>query len=279
VSVRMLESMLAAFGELRHEPIGKRVRALADGELIVDSVRAMLVYEPRRVVPSFAVPAADVRAELIPASRSNGQADGYEMGDAFGGHRVLDPSIPFDVHTAEGSPVTLGWPLGMREAAGFIPADPDLAGYVILDFDAFDVWLEEDERIYSHPRDPFHAMDILPSSRDVRIELDGVTLAQSSRAKLLFEGAVLPTRAYLPREDVLVPLVPTDLRTRCAYKGEASYFTVEIDGRTHENLAWTYEQPLRSAADVAGLVAFFNERVDVILDGEALPRALTPWSD
>ena len=270
----MLDNMLAAFGELRHQPIGKRVRALADGELIVDSVRAVLVYEPRRVVPSFAVPAEDVRAELIPARRSNGHVAGYDMGEAFGGQRVLDPSIPFDVHTADGDPVSLGWPLGLREAAGFVPADPDLAGLVILDFDAFDVWLEEDERIYSHPRDPFHAMDILPSSRDVRIELDGVTLAASSRAKLLFEGAVLPTRAYLPRDDVLVPLVPSEKRTWCAYKGEATYWHVG----EHEDLAWTYEQPLRSAADVVGLVAFFNERVDVILDGEALPRALTPWS-
>ena len=281
MSVRMLENLLAGFEELRHEPIGKRVRALVDGDLIVDSVRAMLVYEPRRVVPAFAVPAQDVRAELVPATSANGHAGdaGYAMGDeAFRGLRVLDPSIPFGVHTADGHAVSLRWPLGMREAAGFIADDPELAGYVILDFDAFEVWLEEDERIFSHPRDPFHAMDILPSSREVRIELDGVTLAASSRAKLLFEGAVLPTRAYLPPEGVLVPLVPTDKRTRCAYKGEASYFTIEIDGREHENLAWTYERPLRGAADVTGLVAFFNERVDVILDGEALPRAVTPWS-
>jgi uncharacterized protein (DUF427 family) len=271
----MLENLLAGFDLLRYEPIGKRVRGLVDGDLIVDSVRAMLVYEPRRVVPSFAVPADDVRAELIPSTQSNGHAAGYAMGDeAFHGRRILDPSIPFDVHTADGRPVSLRWPLGMREAAGFIPADPDLAGHVILDFDAFDVWLEEDERIHSHPRDPFHAMDILPSSRTVRVELDGVTLAASDRAKLLFEGAILPTRAYIPREDVLVPLVPTGKRTHCAYKGEASYFTFG----EHENLAWTYEQPLRGAAEVAGLVAFFNERVDVILDGEALPRAVTPWS-
>ena len=275
----MLESLLAAFGELRHEPIGKRVRALVDGELIVDSVRAVLVYEPRRVVPSFAVPAEDVRAELIPASRSNGHAAGYEMGDAaFRGRRVLDPSIPFDVHTAAGDPVSLRWPLGVREAAGFVPADPDLAGHVILDFAAFDVWLEEDERIFSHARDPFHAMDILSSSRAVRIELEGIVLAVSDRAQLLFEGAVLPVRAYLPRQDVLVPLVPSSRRSWCAYKGEASYWNVEIGGRTHENLAWTYEQPLRGAAEIEGLVAFFNERVDVILDGKALPRAVTPWS-
>ena len=270
----MVESMLATFGELRHQPIGKRVRALADGELIVDSVRAVLVYEPRRVVPSFAVPAADVHAELIPASRSNGHADGYDMGEAFGGLGVLDPTIPFSVHTADGDPVSLGWPLGLRDAAGFVLADADLAGHVVLDFDAFDVWMEEDERIYSHPRDPFHAMDILPSSREVRIELDGVTLAVSNRAKLLFEGAILPTRAYLPRDDVLVELTASERRTQCAYKGEARYWNVG----EHENLAWTYEQPLRTAAEVQGLVAFFNERCDVILDGEALPRAMTPWS-
>ena len=107
----------------------------------------------------------------------------------------------------------------------------------------------------------------------MRIELDGVTLAASSRAKLLFEGAILPTRAYLPRDDVLVELTPSELRTQCAYKGQARYWNVG----EHENLAWMYDRPLRSAADVQGLVAF-NERCDVILDGEALPRAMTPRS-
>jgi uncharacterized protein (DUF427 family) len=278
MSTRMRDVMREQLRQLRYEPTEKRLRAqLGDGP-VIDTTRALLVWEPRRVVPSFAVPVEDVRAELIPAARANGHAAaaaGYAMGDdAFGGQRILDPSIPFSVHTADGQPVSLGWPLGLREAAGFIPADPDLAGHVILDFDAFDAWLEEDERIFSHPRDPFHALEILPSSRDVRIELDGVTLASSSRAKLLFEGAVLPTRAYLPRDDVLVPLTPNERRSWCAYKGEASYFDVG----DHESLAWTYEQPLRHAAEVAGMVAFFNERVDVILDGEALPRAVTPWS-
>jgi uncharacterized protein (DUF427 family) len=100
------------------------------------------------------------------------------------------------------------------------------------------------------------------------------TFGELRHAKLLFEGAILPTRAYLPRDDVLVELTPGELRTQCAYKGQARYWNVG----EHENLAWTYDQPLRSAADVQGLVAFFNERCDVILDGEALPRAMTPWS-
>src|SRR5262245_30948754 len=125
----MLDSMLVAFGELRHEPIGKRVRAQVDGQTIVDSVRPLLVYEPRRVVPSFAVPIEDVRAELLFARAADGDvvsAAGYAMGDdAFRGRRVLDPSIPFDVHTADGDPVTLRWSHGRRERAGFVPTDPD----------------------------------------------------------------------------------------------------------------------------------------------------------
>jgi uncharacterized protein (DUF427 family) len=266
VSVRMLDHLMARFEELRHEPIGKRVRALAGGETIVDSARAMLVYEPRRVVPTFAVPTEHVAAEIVAAERANGTHEGLPLGE----YRVLDPSIPFTVHTAEGRHATVGG----REQAGFVADDPDLDGYVLLDFDAFDAWFEEDEQIVSHPRDPFHALDILPSSREVRIELDGEILAVSRRARLLFEGAVLPTRAYLPREDVIASLRPSDRRSWCAYKGEASYFHVG----EHEDLAWTYVEPLRHAAEVKGLIAFFNERVDLVLDGEPLPRALTPWS-
>jgi len=150
---------------------------------------------------------------------------------------------------------------------------------VILDFAGFDAWYEEDERIFSHPRDPFHRIDILRSSRHGRIELDGELVAESSRPRLLFEGSLLPVRYYVPREDVRVPMSASDRRTYCPYKGQASYWSPEVGGRTRKNLAWCYETPLREAADVAGLVAFFNERVDVVVDGERAPRPRTPWSE
>ena len=116
---------------------------------------------------------------------------------------------------------------------------------MLLDTDAFDAWLEEDEPVLGHARDPFHRLDILPGSRTVRVELDGVVLAESTRAQLLFEGTLLPVRAYLPPADVRVPLRPSPTRTRCAYKGEAAYWSVDVHGRTVADLAWSYETPRR----------------------------------
>jgi uncharacterized protein (DUF427 family) len=141
-------------------------------------------------------------------------------------------------------------------------------------------WLNhEDERLFAHARDPSHAMDILPSSRSVRIELDGELLAETSRSRLLFEGTLLPLRAYiLPREDVRVPVHASAKRTWCADKEQASYWSAEVAGETVADLAWSYEAPLGAATDITGLLAFFNERVDLLLDGEPLQRPVTPWS-
>ena len=138
----------------------------------------------------------------------------------------------------------------------------------MLDFDAFDRWLEEDEQIAGHPRDPFHRVDVRLSARPVRIEVDGETLAETTRARLVFETG-LPTRFYVPREDVRAELRPSERRTYCPYKGEASYWSFDAG----EDLAWSYEQPLPDMLPLTGLVAFWDERVDVFLDGEQRGRA------
>jgi len=189
---------------------------------------------------------------------------------------VLDPSIAFDVHTADGEAVEVRGPDGAAAGAGFRPSDPDLAGHVVLDFAAFD-WFEEDERVVSHPRDPFHRIDVLRSSRQVRLELDGHVLAETNRARLLFE-TTLPMRFYLPPEDVRAELEPSPTRTWCAYKGEASYWSPVVTGQAVADLAWSYGTPLHDATDVQGLIAFFDERVDVVLDGQRRERPVTPWS-
>ncbi|MDT5133690.1 MAG: hypothetical protein QOE41_3001 [Mycobacterium sp.] len=161
-----------------------------------------------------------------------------------------------------------------RTSAAFRPDDLDLAGYVTFDFSAFE-WHEEDERIVAHPHDPFKRIDILASSRHIQLEWDGRLLADSSRPLLLFETS-LPVRFYLPRADVVVDLEPTGTVSFCAYKGRASYFSVP-DGPA--DVAWAYHQPLREAEPVQDYVAFFNERVDVIVDGQRRQRPTTPWSD
>jgi uncharacterized protein (DUF427 family) len=271
--------MGSGFGLLRHEPTAKRIRAELGGETVVDSTRAVLVWEPRRVVPSYAVPAEDVRGELVPAgpaAAGPGGDVGVPLADVTA-LRVLDPRVPFTVHSAEGEMVDVHAAGQHRPGAGFRPADPDLAGLVILDFGAFDAWYEEDEQNVGHPRDPYHRIDVLPSSRPVRLELEGEVLAVSSRPALLFE-TMLPTRYYLPRADVTAELVPSSTRTWCAYKGQASYFSAQVGGRLVPDIAWSYPDPRHDADRVRDLIAFFDERVDVTLDGERRARPVTPWS-
>ena len=278
MSTRLRDVLMQELGVLRHEPIDKRIRATLGGSTVVDSTRAMLVWEPLRVVPTYAVPEEDVSASVEPAAGTAGAiAEGpgvAAMGDVpqLAGRRVLDPSIPFAVRSTEGEPLVVR--SDGREAEGFRPADPDLAGYVIVDFDGFDEWFEEDERNVGHPRDPFHRIDIVHGSRHVRVELDGELLAESSAPYLLFEPPI-PVRYYLPREDVRMDLLqPSDTRTFCAYKGEASYLSF---GEATD-LAWTYPAPLREAAEVTDRIAFFNERADLVVDGARLERPITPWS-
>lgn len=257
--------------ELRFEPTGKRVRARVGATTVADTRGALVVWEPRRVVPTYAVPEADVHAELVPAPAVDVPRRPVRLG--ADGPGVLDPSTGFGAHTCDGEPLTVRAGDDERPDAAFRPADPDLAGYVLLDFDAFD-WLEEDEPIVSHPRDPFARVDVRRSSRHVRVERDGLLLAESTRPVLVFETH-LPVRTYLPRSDVRLDLLePSPTRTACAYKGVASYL-----GRDGVDLAWTYESPLPDAGELTGLVCFFDERVDLTVDGVARPRPVTPWSD
>lgn len=251
----MQDLMAAARGRLRHEPVERRVRASLEGQTVADSTRAILVWEPRRICPAYAVPAEDLLAEPAPAPATNGNAPG-----------VLHPGIPFSVHSAEGEAVSVAGRVG----AGYRLADDDLDGYVVLDFDAFD-WLEEDEAIAGHPRDPYHRVDVRRSLRTVRIELDGDVVAETTGARLLCETS-LPMRFYVPREDVRAPLHASPSRSYCPYKGEASWWSVEAGGRRLEDFGWSYEQPLPEVSAITGLVAFWNELVDVFVDGERRER-------
>ncbi len=176
----------------------------------------------------------------------------------------------------EGVVPTYAFPSGdVRLAEGVHPCtDDDLAGYVQVDWDAVDRWLEEDEEVVGHPRDPFHRIDVRQSSRHVVVSLDGEVVAESHRPMLLFETG-LPVRYYLPRDDVrLDVLEPSDRRTTCAYKGHASYFGTDA----HPDIAWTYLEPLADAEQIRDLVAFFNERAEITVDGELQEHPKTQWS-
>lgn len=279
MSSQMGALLASGLDELRYEPIGKRIRAVLGGGTAVDCTRAVLVWEPRRIVPSYAVPAGDIRGELAPAAAA--AAGGAEEDGAptpgLSSRPVLTPAVPFAAHTADGQPVDVRAFGQNRPGAGFRLADQALAGYIVLDFRAFDAWYEENEPNVAHPRDPFHRIDVLASSRHVRLELDGQVLAESSRPTLLFE-TMLPVRYYLPREDIRAELSPSGTRTYCAYKGQASYWSATVGGRVVPDIAWTYQEPLHDATQVRDLTAFFDERVDVVVDGERHERPITPWS-
>ena len=154
---------------------------------------------------------------------------------------------------------------------------PGLEDHVGFAWDDLDAWFEEDLELVSHATDPYHRVDVRPSSRHVVVSLNGERLAETRRALALFETG-LPTRWYLPREDVVAGLEPSELRTTCAYKGEASYHSVRAADEIAENVAWTYPEPRHDALEVRDLVCFFNEAVDLDLDGERQDRPRTPWA-
>jgi uncharacterized protein (DUF427 family) len=189
---------------------------------------------------------------------------------------VIDSRDAVLVWQPEGVVPTYALPSGdVRLAEGVHPCtDGDLAGYVQVDWNAVDRWLEEDEEVLGHPRDPFHRIDIRQSSRHVVVSLDGDVVAESRRPMLLFETG-LPVRYYLPRDDVRPDLLEaSDKRTTCAYKGHASYFGTDA----HPDVAWTYLEPLPDAEQIRGLIAFFNERAEITVDGEPQERPTTQWS-
>jgi hypothetical protein len=159
MSTRMHDGWLRKMPQLRHQPTDKRIRAtFGDDDVVVDSTRAVLVWEPRRVAPVYAVPPQDVRARLVP-----------EGPVEPGGPDFLHPGIPFAVHSAAGESLSVSVGGQTRAGAAFRPADPDLAGYVLLDTSAFDRWYEEDEPVRSHPRDPYHGIEMRASSRHLML--------------------------------------------------------------------------------------------------------------
>jgi uncharacterized protein (DUF427 family) len=266
MSTRMSEALPRLHDELAHEPTEKRVRAMLGEHTVTDTTRAVLVWEPRRVVPAYAVPLADLRAELTPAPNAPPESAAARPGR-------LHPGIPFAVHSTAGESLDMSVAGQTRDGAAFRPADPDLAGYVVLDFDALDQWYEEDEPIHSHPRDPYHRVDARASSRHIRIEDGGQLIAETARALLVFETS-LPTRYYMPREDIVATLHPSDKTTYCPYKGEATYWST--DGRP--DIAWTYRQPLPDATQLTGLLAFYDDRFDVTIDGVRQRQPASPMA-
>lgn len=153
-----------------------------------------------------------------------------------------------------------------------------LPGHVAPAWNAMDAWYEEEEQIFGHARDPYHRIDVLESSRHVRISVNGELVAEARRPLILFETA-LPPRYYLDPVDVRSDLlVPHEKRTRCAYKGVATHWSAQAGDALEEALVWSYPKPTSEVERIAGRLAFYNERVDLEVDGKRDERPQTQWS-
>jgi uncharacterized protein (DUF427 family) len=263
MAVQLQERMAGLLGELRVAATPWRIRALRGDAVVVDSRDAVVVWEPKRVTPVYAVPEADVRGRIEPL----GPPRPLEPSEAR--RPVLDPRVPFEAHTAPGEVLAIHAAGG--RVAGIRFADPLLEGRVGIDFDAL-AWFEEDAPQMAHPRDPFHRIDVRPTTRHVVMSHHGVVVVDTDRARLLAE-TMLPVRWYVPEDAVRVPLEPSDTTTTCAYKGRARYRSARIGDETLRDLFWTYDEPLSDGRDVAGLLGVFAERLDVVVDGQPRERA------
>lgn len=230
----------------------KRVRAVFNGTTIADS-RRVLVLRGNHFLPIYYFPLADVLAEAL---RPSEHRERHEQG---GIARTWDLSV--GDRTAAGA----AWDFEAPE-----PADlAALQGHVAFRWNAVDAWFEEDEEVFVHARDPYARIDILQGSSLVEVRLDGELIASSRRPLLLFETH-LPTRYYLPPEDVRLDLLHrSEKTTRCPYKGIATYWSAEINGQRHQDFAWDYQTPIPEAVRIAGLISFYPDAVDGITrDGE-----------
>ena len=247
-------------GVIYFEDSPRRVRGELAGEVVVDSTRVKLLHESGHL-PVYYFPESDLRTDLLEPSDHTTRCP-FKGQAAHWSIRVGD-------HLAENA--VWGYDDPLEDA-------PPLAGYRAFYWSKLDRWFEEDEEVFVHPRDPYSRVDVLDSSRHVRVSVGGQVIVDTRRAKALFESG-LPPRWYIPSDDVRTELLtPTDTRTRCPYKGEASYWTARVGGLEEEDLAWSYAEPLRNVAPIAGHLAFFNERVDLEIDGEVLEPPRTAFS-
>jgi uncharacterized protein (DUF427 family) len=245
---------------LYFEDSPRRVRVVFNGETIADSRRVKLLHETGHL-PVYYFPMEDVSMDLLEESAHTthcpfkGDASYWSVrvGDEVSENAVW--SYPEPIETA-----------------------PPIDGYLAFYWRMMDHWYEEDEEVFVHPRDPYHRVDVLESSRRVKVRVNGEVVAETDRPKVLFETG-LPPRYYIPPEDVREDvLLGSEKTTRCPYKGIAAYWSVEAGGGRVDDLVWYYPDPIPEAAKIEGHLAFFNEKVDLEVDGEVQERPRTQWS-
>ncbi|KAK5013686.1 hypothetical protein LTR60_003447 [Cryomyces antarcticus] len=250
-SLPSLAHRLITRGPVRTLPTPRRVRAFFNHTCVVDTTHALYVWE-HEYYPQFYVPQDTLKQGCW--SEKDDIGDGAKILNIHVGDRETDRVIAF----------------GAKAGA--------LNAMVRIEFGSVDAWLEEDTPIYVHPKDPFKRIDILDSIRPIKISIDGVVVASAPASMHLYE-TTLPTRYYLPLTSVDFAVLRTSKTvTACPYKGEAEYYDVVVNGKTHKDVIWYYRRPTLECALVAGHICFYNEKVDIELDGVKLERPKTFWS-
>jgi uncharacterized protein (DUF427 family) len=245
-------------GRVRVEDGHKRVRVYLGGELVADTLNPKYVWE-KPYYPTYYFPPSDVQTGLF-----------VDTGETY-----RSPSRgTASVHT-----VKVGREQAVAAARVWDEAEiEELAGFVSFNWSSMSNWFEEDEEVYVHPRDPYSRVDILQSSRHIEVIVDGVKVADTHQPRLLFETG-LPVRYYIPKTDVALELLEaSDLHTACPYKGTADYWNVRTPGGLVENIVWGYPTPLPESNGIGGYVSFYNEKVDIVVDGELQDRPKTHFS-
>ena len=237
------------------EPVPRRIRALLAGQVVLDTTDALYLWEWPNY-PQYYIPIGDVKPEFLvdeehtqKLRRGTAKRYGLQAGD-------VSRHSAFRVYGEDSL--------------------PGLAGHARFEWASLDAWFEEDEEVFVHPRNPYTRVDALRSTRRVRVELEGVVLAESASPIMLFETG-LPTRYYLNRTEIdFAHLVPSETVTACPYKGKTTgYWSIRIGDDTYPDLAWSYDFPTGSLTSIAGLIAFYNEKVDIFVDGQPLERPVT----
>lgn len=266
VAQKPLEDQLMAAGDqapsrlrLRIEPSPRWVRAVLGGVAVADSKHVLTVTLG---LPVYYFPLRDVRADLLePSDRKESQP---ALGERSFYHlRIGDRFVE-----------NAAW--RFEEPS---PEARELADHFAFYWDRLDHWYEEDDEVFVHPRDPHHRVDVLNSSRHVRVVIGGEVVADSHRPRLLFETG-LPTRYYLPRMDVRMDLLTqSETVTQCPYKGRTIHYDLGLDDEARRDIAWSYPFPIPECSKIENLICFYDERVDAIeVDDEPQPKPRTPWS-
>ncbi|TKX26245.1 hypothetical protein C1H76_1598 [Elsinoe australis] len=260
LDIPALAKHIATKGPVKTLATQRRVRLLLNGTYIADTTSPLFVWE-HPYYPQYYLPSAAFDQKSITRGEEIKGDDGKRIATLLKlkvGETETEKAVEFD--------------------AGLEGKGKEVAGRVKVEFGAVDQWFEEDTPVYVHPKDPFKRVDILASMRPIKISVGGKVIAETTTSMHLYETG-LPVRYYMPLTAVDQSVLrPSDLRTKCPYKGEAEYYSVVVDGKEWKDVVWYYTRPTVECAAVQGLVCFYNEKVEVEVDGKKEERPVTPFS-